>query len=226
MANPASTHIIDDSDPRIQYSVGWRRGGRDDEFNTTTTLTSTHQASFTLKFAGTAISVFGTADSPNNSTFEVDGASASQCTVDTKGKRIPGILFYESPTLPLAERTLVGTNVDKKVILDYLVITSPSDILATSTSTASGVAFAGTSSSSGPCAARPCTPKEGNISATNRNFIIVGCVLAAVALAGLIWVLWSIWRAARAARGSEERGAIRPYSVACSSSNIREKRSR
>lgn len=48
----ASTHIIDDSDLQIQYSVGWRSGGRNDEFNTTTTLTSTANASFTLNFVG------------------------------------------------------------------------------------------------------------------------------------------------------------------------------
>lgn len=144
--------------------------------------------------------------------------------MDTKGKRVPRILFYESPTLPFKEHKLVGTNVDKKIILDYLVITSPpapSNIF--STSTTADITSAVTSSYPGLCEAHPCAPQNDSTSATNRSFIIVGCTLAAVALVGLVWVIRSIWRGGREAQGSEV-GVVRPYSVDWSSSDTREKR--
>ncbi|KAF7416110.1 hypothetical protein PC9H_002370 [Pleurotus ostreatus] len=205
MANPPFTYIIDDSDLQIQYSVGWRRGGRDDEFNTTTTLTSTANASFTLNFVGTSISVFGTVDGHNNSTYEIDEGGPWDFSKDTKGQRKPGILFYESPTLPLQKHKLVGTNINKKIILDYLAITSPPTPENVFSSSATlDVPSVVTGSFPGPCEGHSCVPKDNS----------------------LLWVIWYIWRGGREAHGSDAMGGVRPYDVDSSSADTLGKRSR
>lgn len=177
--------------------------------------------------SGTSISVFGTVDGYNNSTYEIDGGGPWSFSKDTKGQRIPRILFYESPTLPLQTHKLVGTNINKKIILDYLAITSsptPENIFSSSATL--DVPSAVTGSFPGSCEAHSCVPKDNITSATNRNFIIVGCTLAAVAFVGLLWVIWYIWRGGREAQGSDAMGGVRPYDVDWSSADTPGKRSR
>lgn len=46
------TYLLDDSDPRIQYSLGWQRGGLAPEFNSSTTYTDSLNETLTVSFVG------------------------------------------------------------------------------------------------------------------------------------------------------------------------------
>ncbi|KDQ23755.1 hypothetical protein PLEOSDRAFT_1114115 [Pleurotus ostreatus PC15] len=129
--------IIDNADAQIQYSPGWRASGSPNEYKRTTSNTETRGASFTFKFVGTSVAVYGTLDSVTlpNTTYVLDGGNPFAFF----GRPQPRVqyqqVFYTSPALPYAEHTLVGSCADEggRVILDYLLIEIPLE-LPTSTS--------------------------------------------------------------------------------------------
>ncbi|KAF9502068.1 hypothetical protein BDN71DRAFT_1500219 [Pleurotus eryngii] len=65
--------IIDNADAQIQYSPGWRANGSPNEYKRTTSNTETRGASFTFKFVGSSVAVYGTLDS--DTTYVLDGGN-------------------------------------------------------------------------------------------------------------------------------------------------------
>ncbi|KAJ8690516.1 hypothetical protein PTI98_011940 [Pleurotus ostreatus] len=129
-----SAAIIDDTDPRIQYSSGWHMDGGPNEYNRTVHATSTAGASFTFSFTGTSVKVLGTLTQEGfngsfpNTTYSLDGTSP----IPYAGKPSPRVqyqqIFYQSPAdLPNTKHTLVGTCADQGslVWIDFFVVTSP-----------------------------------------------------------------------------------------------------
>ena len=51
MDSPGSI-VVDDADPRIEFSANWRRGGVHQEFNSTASISSTAGAAFKFIFNG------------------------------------------------------------------------------------------------------------------------------------------------------------------------------
>ncbi|KAF9502074.1 hypothetical protein BDN71DRAFT_1437505 [Pleurotus eryngii] len=129
--------IIDNADAQIQYSPGWRANGSPNEYKRTTSNTETRGASFTFKFVGSSVAVYGTLDSATlpNTTYVLDGGNPFPFFGQPQPQVQYQQVFYTSPALPYAEHTLVGSCVDEggRVVLDYLLIEIPLE-LPTSTS--------------------------------------------------------------------------------------------
>lgn len=125
---------LDDRDSSIQYSGGWDTSGHPtEEFQGTTTYTSTAGATARVTFTGTGISVFGTiartgggASGPV-STYLIEGDSSTQ-------KRFQGsptdaiqyrVNFYEIRNLAFGRHVLViryEADSDMQLFLDYLTV--------------------------------------------------------------------------------------------------------
>ncbi|KAL4263069.1 Transmembrane protein [Pleurotus pulmonarius] len=177
------TYLLDDSDPRILYSLGWLRGGLPPEFNGSTTYTDSRNETMTVTFVGTSISVFGSiTNSTVTSTYEVDGTTTSKFSMDPKGERRYRVLFYESPALSHKKHTLVATSEGGRVIIDYITITStlPNTFSACVTELCSSM---NVSASTSTTSAAP-----ANVGA------IVGGVFGGFALVGLLYVIWRLCR--------------------------------
>ncbi|KAF4565664.1 Transmembrane protein [Pleurotus pulmonarius] len=193
------TYLLDDSDPRIQYSLGWLRGGVPSEFNTSTTYTDSRDETMTVTFVGTSISVFGSiTNSTVTSTYEVDGTTISKFSMDPKGGRIYRVLLYESPALSYKQHTLVATTKGGRVIIDYITITStlPNTFSACVTELCGSMSV-GASTSTTPAA-------RENVG------VIVGGVLGGLVLVGLLFV---IWRLCRQEAIKSDAMIARPYDV-------------
>ncbi|KAL4265541.1 hypothetical protein AB1N83_004072 [Pleurotus pulmonarius] len=123
------TVIIDNADAQIQYSPGWRANGSPNEYKRTTSNTETRGASFTFKFVGSSVAVYGTLDSATlpNTTYVLDGGNPFPFFGQPQSQVQYQQVFYASPALPYAEHTLVGSCADEggRVILDYLLIEVP-----------------------------------------------------------------------------------------------------
>ncbi|KDQ23740.1 hypothetical protein PLEOSDRAFT_1108226 [Pleurotus ostreatus PC15] len=124
--------IIDNADAQVQYSPGWQANGSPNEYKRTTSNTETQGASFTLKFVGTSVAVYGTLDTVSlpNTTYVLDGGNPFPFFGQPQPQIQYQQVFYTSPSLPYAEHTLVGScaNAGGRVILDYFVVEIPLEI--------------------------------------------------------------------------------------------------
>lgn len=124
--------IIDNADAQVQYSPGWQANGSPNEYKRTTSNTETQGASFTLKFVGTSVAVYGTLDivSLPNTTYVLDGGNPFPFFGQPQPQIQYQQVFYTSPSLPYAEHTLVGScaNGGGRVVLDYFVVEIPLEI--------------------------------------------------------------------------------------------------
>ncbi|KAG5645123.1 hypothetical protein DXG03_006840 [Asterophora parasitica] len=129
MATPV---IVDDQDPRIQYSENhWFLAGSANEYATSTHGSRSSKGKATFTFTGTSIAVYGTISDTGTyktgpaSTYSIDGASpATYSAVPTESKQY-GVQFYRSPALADGEHTLVIANTLENAFfwLDYLEYT-------------------------------------------------------------------------------------------------------
>ncbi|KDQ23739.1 hypothetical protein PLEOSDRAFT_1048347, partial [Pleurotus ostreatus PC15] len=89
----------------------WQVNGSPNEYKGTTSNTARKGESFTIKFVGTSVAVYGTvaAGTPPNSTYTLDGGDPfpffAQRSTSIRYQQV----FYSSPALPFMEHTLVGT---------------------------------------------------------------------------------------------------------------------
>ncbi|KAJ6506820.1 hypothetical protein C8R45DRAFT_922984 [Mycena sanguinolenta] len=73
-----TTAIVDDRDPLIQYAGAWSQAGSSEEFDSTTTFSTTTGSTATFPFVGTSVTVYGTVGAHNVTpqaswSFAVDG---------------------------------------------------------------------------------------------------------------------------------------------------------
>ncbi|KAG9217673.1 hypothetical protein CCMSSC00406_0003638 [Pleurotus cornucopiae] len=168
----ARSLIIDNADAQIQYSPSWEANGSPNEYKHTTSNTAIKGESFTFKFVGTSVAVYGTlvAGTPPNSTYTLDGGdpfpSLTQRSTSIQYQQV----FYSSPALPLMEHTLVGTceneNEGVQVILDYFVIETPLDFTTNTSSTPS------------ICDSKPAPPTTIIVSSVLRGFTLLATIFA------------------------------------------------
>ncbi|KAF7421159.1 hypothetical protein PC9H_011679 [Pleurotus ostreatus] len=176
----ARSVIIDNADTQIQYSSSWQVNGSPNEYKGTTSNTARKGESFTIKFVGTSVAVYGTvaAGTPPNSTYTLDGGDLfpffAQRSTSIRYQQV----FYSSPALPFMEHTLVGTceneNEGGEVVLDYFVIKTPLDFTTNTSSTPS------------ICDSKPAPPTT----------IIVGSVLGSFTLLATIFASY-LWHRGR-----------------------------
>ncbi|KAJ7603562.1 hypothetical protein FB45DRAFT_770990, partial [Roridomyces roridus] len=123
-----SVVIVDDRDPRIQYSpsTGWYQGGVFQEYlNTTMAATeigtgSDHTATFS--FQGTSVAVYGTVNQGRSTmSFSLDRGvpSVFDAATSTAGT-VHHKLFFASGTLPDGQHTLVMTQTSGPIIFMFL----------------------------------------------------------------------------------------------------------
>ncbi|KAI0340849.1 hypothetical protein BDW22DRAFT_355577 [Trametopsis cervina] len=136
----SSALIVDDQDPRVQYSSGWENvASSSAEYDSTKSgATSAGQtASFT--FTGTGVEVYGSLGSIDVygrpvTTYSVDGGRSStyQAPVLDPGLVELHVMFYRSPPLSPGQHTLVITNTNgtkpTEYWLDYIVYTPSDDV--------------------------------------------------------------------------------------------------
>ncbi|KAF4588697.1 hypothetical protein EYR40_010250 [Pleurotus pulmonarius] len=198
MTSKTVNTIIDDADGQAQYSIGWESDGSSNEYNHTTKATRMQGATFTLKFVGTSIKVYGTLtehqeDNPGtfpNTTYSIDGDTPVRFAGIPGGAPQYQQLFYQSPPLPNLEHTLVGTCADdgSLVWLDYFVVEMTIDAGQPASSLSSLPTHTVTSVVSAPSAppasaSHATTPPIGAI----VGGIVGGFALLLLALAFLLW---------------------------------------
>ncbi|KAF8814289.1 hypothetical protein BYT27DRAFT_7250138 [Phlegmacium glaucopus] len=124
--------LVDDQDPRVKYGGGtnkWIFKSRAEQFNATAMLTRSAGATATLLFNGTAISVYGRIDTPDENSTVSTYAINNGVPVVFDAPHVPTILFnelfYSSPVLSPGEQTLTITNLHDNAwfYLDYFNIT-------------------------------------------------------------------------------------------------------
>ncbi|KAJ7047086.1 hypothetical protein C8F04DRAFT_1248118 [Mycena alexandri] len=132
----ANSAIVDDRDPGIQYVGTWNQAGSSEEFDSTTTWSSTQGTSASFTFVGTSVTVFGTvaAKNPPDATlgFAVDKTTtgsfepASGMTSDIHHQ-----VLWASPSLANGTHTLVITQTEAQatgvIYLDYIMYETTSD---------------------------------------------------------------------------------------------------
>ncbi|KAJ7144206.1 hypothetical protein C8R44DRAFT_534154, partial [Mycena epipterygia] len=123
--------IIDDQDPRIQYSGSWNNAGAPTEFHSTTKWSSAAGSTATFHFSGTSITVYASVGdhSPGavGMSFAIDGSTQGSYT--PPGNLPAGGLYHEpiwtSSSLNDAAHTLVITQTaaqsSGQMYLDYLL---------------------------------------------------------------------------------------------------------
>jgi len=184
----AITQILDDRDPAVVYSSGWRRAGSSNEFNATTTYANDEGLTATLVFQGIQVFVHGTL-APRNaqrlspqSSYSVDGNSPVTYQAVQSSSVQYSVRFYASPLLPNGQHTLFVTNLitSDSLFLDYFLIlradndTSPSQLVPVASIST------GKSASQSPTSAA--NTVEGNPSSSSNTGTIVGSAIGAAAL--------------------------------------------
>ncbi|KAF6744272.1 hypothetical protein DFP72DRAFT_1078820 [Ephemerocybe angulata] len=199
---------LDDRDTTIVYSTGWGQAGSSNEFNGTTTFTTTNGATAKVTFVGTSITVYGTVPggllSRASSTYSIDGG-APVLFVSTPAIGVQyNQVFFTSPTLPAASHTLTITNtgIAADLFLDLLMVTPPETPListVTTTITPSAVTSmrtvtvtstaAGAAASAGTTAAGSANDTAGTGAAQKSNAgAIAGGIIGAIALIVLLGI--------------------------------------
>ncbi|KAF5323054.1 hypothetical protein D9611_009376 [Ephemerocybe angulata] len=203
---------LDDRDASIVYSTGWGQAGSSNEFNGTTTFTTTNGANAKVTFVGTSITVYGTVPggllSRASSTYSIDGG-APVTFVSTPAIGVQyNQVFFTSPTLPAASHTLTITNtgITADLFLDLLIVTPPETPListVTTTITPSAVtsmrtvtvtstgAGAAASASAGTAAKGSANDTAGTGAAQKSNAnagAIAGGIIGAIALIVLLGI--------------------------------------
>ncbi|CAA7269959.1 unnamed protein product [Cyclocybe aegerita] len=123
------TQKFDDTDPAIAYSQGWGRFGSGSEYNTTTTLSVKAEETATLAFKGSSVSVYGTTPAIGNvlasASYSIDDDIRIIQTSPKVTANVYQSLFFQSPTLPEANHTLVITTLAEGAYywLDFITVT-------------------------------------------------------------------------------------------------------
>ncbi|KAF7303875.1 Amidohydro-rel domain-containing protein [Mycena indigotica] len=94
--------LIDDRDNNVAYSGNWVVGGTSHEYDRTVSSSLNVGDSFTVSFAGTRISVFGTYDSSSNGVktlYSIDGGAAATATSKSSSGDSYQQLFWASDAL-------------------------------------------------------------------------------------------------------------------------------
>ncbi|KAH9480029.1 hypothetical protein JR316_0006626 [Psilocybe cubensis] len=136
--------LVDDRDSRLTYTSApqdnstssWSLEGNGQEFNETVTQTDRAQASVSLLFNGTSVSVWGTLSStkfgPVQTSYQLDNLPIQNVTnTSTMDVDQFQVMFYQSPVLEPGIHSLVITNMVNGSLfrLDLLKITPDHDIL-------------------------------------------------------------------------------------------------
>ncbi|PPQ76284.1 hypothetical protein CVT26_009679 [Gymnopilus dilepis] len=141
-----TTRTVDDQDPAVIYSTGWKHltkfQGDSQLFNRTKSLAMGSGHTAVLEFSGVQIRVYGEIAPANQSpapisSYSLDGgASVSYTGVQKDTKWQEGVLFFESEILSLGNHTLIVTNEGKDghLYLDYFLIIIASTFPLPSTS--------------------------------------------------------------------------------------------
>ncbi|KAJ7133372.1 hypothetical protein C8R44DRAFT_23058 [Mycena epipterygia] len=185
MYNTTSTSVgsyfIDDRDPRITYTPAWKQFEGDEDFQHTSQESTSRGDSFSLKFAGKAISFYGgiTAGDAGvmNASIVLDGGAPVIFVAPTNPPASSNNLIYTSGDISDAAHTLVVTSLnDQPVWTDYFLVTPGT---ASSTTSSSGSSSSTSTASSGSSSSVPPSKKSTHIGA------IVGGAVGGVVLIAL-----------------------------------------
>ncbi|KJA15002.1 hypothetical protein HYPSUDRAFT_48706 [Hypholoma sublateritium FD-334 SS-4] len=137
-----SVTVFDDRNALIVYSTspGWTQGGNVSDFQGTSTWTTSAGASFTFKFTGVSISVYGTLSgttAPQQSAYSIDGGDAQAFTAVTPTGVVftfHQLFFSRSGLTAGVSHTLVVTNLVENTwyFLDSIQVEAASTTTTTS----------------------------------------------------------------------------------------------
>ncbi|KAJ7506930.1 hypothetical protein B0H11DRAFT_2272160 [Mycena galericulata] len=134
---PTYVAIVDDRHPSITYAGSWTGAGTLEEFNTTTTFSTTQEATASFTFVGTSITVYATVAAINppqaSLNFAIDNNSTLTGSYTPPGNMTADIhhtALWESPTLSNGTHTLVITQTAAQaagvIFLDYFMYNTTS----------------------------------------------------------------------------------------------------
>ncbi|TEB23020.1 hypothetical protein FA13DRAFT_1740330, partial [Coprinellus micaceus] len=184
--------VLDDRDAAIVYSTGWGQAGSGNEFNSTTTHTTTWERLQRIELLlGTKITVYGTI--AGSLTRKPTSSYAINTGTATNFEGDPGLtakynqVFFDSPVLPAAEHTLTITNTgaDAELFLDLFMVI-PVDTPRMTTDVTMTMTASGLASSSGTTAGSSDGSSTGAAQKSSNTAAIVGGIIGALALLVLL----------------------------------------
>ncbi|PPQ97222.1 hypothetical protein CVT26_000748 [Gymnopilus dilepis] len=186
-----STKIIDDQDPSVLYSPGWRRKGTPNfEFDNTTSKANTPGLTATLNFTGVGIKVFGTiaADGVGNapkSSYAVDALPVQGFTGTQQSDTQYRVLFFQSRPLLPGSHTLIVTNIGKNasLFLDYFEVDEGYPTPTTTTVTVSAISW-----SSGVASVQSSTINVLEANSTPHILVVVTALLGGFLVLSLFYL--------------------------------------
>ncbi|KAJ7199982.1 hypothetical protein GGX14DRAFT_467175 [Mycena pura] len=204
-SSPGAMLFIDDRDPRISYTPAWRPFGSQNDFQHTSSESTSPGDSFSFQFEGSAISYYGgltTSDTGASiASIVLDGAAPALYTAPSPIPATANNLIFKADSLSAGMHTLVVTSTNTDTLwMDYFLV-SPNP--------PSGSSSPGslTSPASGPVSAIKSTPTA----------VIAGGVVAACVLLALLLTAVFLCRRRRArsaiALPKEDLLAARPFEV-------------
>ncbi|GJE98849.1 hypothetical protein PsYK624_150860 [Phanerochaete sordida] len=142
-----STEIVDNTNSSIVYAGAWSAGSvHVGDFNSTTSITTQVDASFSYYFVGTSITVWGCL-LPNTTSFanfSIDGTPLLQRLDGTSAQYIAQVRQFTSPNLTAGAHTLTvgvpaqGDGAPSAYCLDFLEYTRPDVVTLSATPYATG----------------------------------------------------------------------------------------
>ncbi|EIW61137.1 uncharacterized protein TRAVEDRAFT_17946 [Trametes versicolor FP-101664 SS1] len=119
MSAPGNRIDVDDRDPQVQYSSGWRLAGHDRAYNGTLHWATAGGMSATLTFTGTMVGVVGCSGNTGmygwpSEAFVIDGATyaVNDEPIASPDAMEYNVTYFTSPTLAPGVHTLVVTNLN------------------------------------------------------------------------------------------------------------------
>ncbi|KAJ7482948.1 hypothetical protein B0H11DRAFT_1807255 [Mycena galericulata] len=122
--------IVDDHDPRVQYtpSTGWTTKGKPVEYMSTTTASTTPGNTATFSFEGTSLTVYGTVGPSKGQgatmSFSIDNELPTTFTAPgSNSSTVHHEVLWDSGTLADGNHTLLITQTSKveQIFLDYFL---------------------------------------------------------------------------------------------------------
>ncbi|KIP07155.1 hypothetical protein PHLGIDRAFT_118314 [Phlebiopsis gigantea 11061_1 CR5-6] len=232
----AGAVVVDDRDPRIDYTTAWySEPGQGTDYNRTVSVSGNPNAGFQFTFRGTSVAVYGSIP-PNNtavSTYTIDVSAPVTYTNVPSSAYTSRQLCFQSPTLPDGAHTLVvdipGSTIGHtwtEFSFDFLSYVPAAGGTPDASSSAASSSSANAANPTGAAGAQPTGASSPSKPAlrTILPAVLIPCIVCA-ALAVL--ALCTVRRRARRALDAERRATpyvaptpetrTRPFSAAASS---------
>ncbi|KAF7332917.1 Amidohydro-rel domain-containing protein [Mycena venus] len=187
--------IVDDRDPSIVYTGTWVVGGTSHENGNTVSSSVKVGDHFSVPFTGTAIAVYGTFDSSSSgvqTSYSIDGGSATTVTSPSSGKDSYKQLFWQSDAISSGPHNLIVTMVavnnvgdgEGTIWFDYFNITAPTTSTPSSglTSGPSAELASGSSTPSSTSASSFPTISSTTVTHESLHAALIGGIVGGIAL--------------------------------------------